>query len=167
MGYISFDYSKALDFFSQEEIDNLQSTVTALDKDLREGLGAGNDFTGWINLPRDYDKEEFARIKAAAKKIQEESEVLVVIGIGGSYLGARAAIDFLNHAFYNYLPRDKRKTPQVLFAGNSISSTYLQGLIDLIGDRDFSVNVISKSGTTTEPAIAFRVFKDLLIKKIW
>ena len=165
MGHISFDYSKALDFFSQEEIDNLQSTVTALDKDLREGLGAGNDFTGWINLPRDYDKEEFARIKAAAKKIQEESEVLVVIGIGGSYLGARAAIDFLNHAFYNYLPNDKRKTPQVLFAGNSISSTYLQGLIDLIGDRDFSVNVISKSGTTTEPAIAFRVFKDLLIKK--
>ena len=165
MGHISFDYSKALDFFNQEEIDNLQSTVTALDKDLREGLGAGNDFTGWINLPRDYDKEEFARIKEAAKKIQEESEVLVVIGIGGSYLGARAAIDFLNHAFYNYLPSDKRKTPQVLFAGNSISSTYLQGLIDLIGDRDFSVNVISKSGTTTEPAIAFRVFKDLLIKK--
>ena len=165
MGHISFDYSKALSFFSQEEIDNLQSTVTALDKDLREGLGAGNDFTGWINLPRDYDKEEFARIKAAAKKIQEESEVLVVIGIGGSYLGARAAIDFLNHAFYNYLPSEKRKTPQVLFAGNSISSTYLQGLIDLIGDRDFSVNVISKSGTTTEPAIAFRVFKDLLIKK--
>ena len=165
MGHISFDYSKALDFFSQEEIDNLQSTVTALDKDLREGLGAGNDFTGWVNLPRDYDKEEFARIKEAAKKIQEESEVLVVIGIGGSYLGARAAIDFLNHAFYNYLPSDKRKTPQVLFAGNSISSTYLQGLIDLIGDRDFSVNVISKSGTTTEPAIAFRVFKDLLIKK--
>ena len=165
MGHISFDYSKALDFFSQEEIDNLQSTVTALDKDLREGLGAGNDFTGWVNLPRDYDKEEFARIREAAKKIQEESEVLVVIGIGGSYLGARAAIDFLNHAFYNYLPSDKRKTPQVLFAGNSISSTYLQGLIDLIGDRDFSVNVISKSGTTTEPAIAFRVFKDLLIKK--
>ena len=165
MGHISFDYSKALGFFNQEEIDHLQSTVTALDKDLREGLGAGNDFTGWINLPRDYDKEEFARIKAAAKKIQEESEVLVVIGIGGSYLGARAAIDFLNHAFYNYLPSDKRKTPQVLFAGNSISSTYLQGLIDLIGDRDFSVNVISKSGTTTEPAIAFRVFKDLLIKK--
>ena len=165
MGHISFDYSKALGFFNQEEIDHLQSTVTALDKDLRERLGAGNDFTGWINLPRDYDKEEFARIKAAAKKIQEESEVLVVIGIGGSYLGARAAIDFLNHAFYNYLPSDKRKTPQVLFAGNSISSTYLQGLIDLIGDRDFSVNVISKSGTTTEPAIAFRVFKDLLIKK--
>ena len=165
MGHITFDYSKALTFFKQEEIDYLQSTVNALDKDLREGLGVGNDFTGWINLPRDYDKEEFARIKAAAKKIQEDSEVLVVIGIGGSYLGARAAIDFLNHAFYNYLPAEERKTPQVLFAGNSISSTYLQGLIDLIGDRDFSVNVISKSGTTTEPAIAFRVFKELLVKK--
>ncbi len=165
MGHISFDYSKALGFFNQEEINQLQSTVTAVDKDLREGLGAGADFTGWINLPRDYDKEEFARIKEAAKKIQEDSEVLVVIGIGGSYLGARAAIDFLNHAFYNYLPVEQRKTPQVLFAGNSISSTYLHGLIELIGDRDFSVNVISKSGTTTEPAIAFRVFKDLLIKK--
>ena len=165
MGHISFDYSKALGFFNQEEINQLQSTVTAVDKDLREGLGAGADFTGWINLPRDYDKEEFARIKEAAKKIQEDSEVLVVIGIGGSYLGARAAIDFLNHAFYNYLPAEQRKTPQVLFAGNSISSTYLHGLIELIGDRDFSVNVISKSGTTTEPAIAFRVFKDLLIKK--
>ena len=165
MGHISFDYSKALGFFNQEEIDQLQSTVTAVDKDLREGLGAGADFTGWINLPRDYDKEEFARIKEAAKKIQEDSEVLVVIGIGGSYLGARAAIDFLNHAFYNYLPAEQRKTPQVLFAGNSISSTYLQGLIDLIGDRDFSVNVISKSGTTTEPAIAFRIFKELLEEK--
>ena len=165
MGHISFDYSKALGFFNQEEINQLQSTVTAVDKDLREGLGVGADFTGWINLPRDYDKEEFARIKEAAKKIQEDSEVLVVIGIGGSYLGARAAIDFLNHAFYNYLPAEQRKTPQVLFAGNSISSTYLHGLIELIGDRDFSVNVISKSGTTTEPAIAFRVFKELLVKK--
>lgn len=165
MKHISFDYSKALSFFDQHEVDYLQSTVTALDKDLREGLGAGSDFTDWIQLPKDYDKEEFARIKAAAKKIQEDSEVLVVIGIGGSYLGARAAIEFLNNAFYNYLPASERKTPQIFFAGNSISSTYLHALINLIGDRDFSVNVISKSGTTTEPAIAFRVFKDLLIKK--
>lgn len=165
MTHISFDYSKALEFFQQHEVDYLQSTVTALDKDLREGLGAGNDFTGWIQLPKKYDQEEFARLKQAAKKIQQDSEVLVVIGIGGSYLGARAAIEFLNHSFYNYLPADKRKTPQIFFAGNSISSTYLNDLIELIGDRDFSVNVISKSGTTTEPAIAFRVFKDLLIKK--
>ncbi|MGY3725519.1 glucose-6-phosphate isomerase [Granulicatella balaenopterae] len=165
MKHISFDYSKALGFFDQHEVDYLQSQVTAVDKDLREGTGAGSDFTGWVNLPKSYDKEEFARIKAAAKKIQSDSEVLVVIGIGGSYLGARAAIDFLNNSFYNHLPASERKTPQVLFAGNSISSTYLHDLIQLIGDRDFSVNIISKSGTTTEPAIAFRVFKDLLIKK--
>ena len=165
MGHISFDYLKALGFFNQEEIDHLQSTVTALDKDLREGLGAGNDFTGWINLPRDYDKEEFARIKKAAAKIQSDSEVLVVIGIGGSYLGARAAIEFLTHSFNNLLSKEERKAPQIFFAGNSISSTYLADLINVIGDRDFSVNVISKSGTTTEPAIAFRVFKELLINK--
>ena len=165
MKHISFDYSKALGFFEQHEVDYLQSQVTAVDKDLREGTGAGSDFTGWVNLPKSYDKEEFVRIKEAAKKIQNESEVLVVIGIGGSYLGARAAIDFLNNSFYNHLPASERKTPQVLFAGNSISSTYLHDLIQLIGDRDFSVNIISKSGTTTEPAIAFRVFKDLLIKK--
>ena len=165
MPHITFDYSKALSFFDQHEVDYLQSQVTAVDKDLRNGTGAGNDFTGWVQLPKDYDKEEFARIKAAAKQIQSDSEVLVVIGIGGSYLGARAAIEFLNNAFYNHLPASERKTPQVLFAGNSISSTYLHDLIQLIGDRDFSVNVISKSGTTTEPAIAFRVFKDLLIKK--
>src|SRR5699024_396870 len=102
------------------------------------------------------DKEEFARIKEAAKKIQSDSEVLVVIGIGGSYLGARAAIDFLNHTFYNLLDEDKRQASQIFFAGNSISSTYISDLIEVIGDRDFSVNVISKSGTTTEPAIAFR-----------
>jgi glucose-6-phosphate isomerase len=143
----------------------MQTQVTAADKALREGTGPGNDFTGWIDLPKDYDKEEFARIKKAAEKIQSDSDVLVVIGIGGSYLGARAAIEFLQHSFYNVLPKEKRKTPQVFFAGNSISSTYLADLIEVIGDRDFSVNVISKSGTTTEPAIAFRVFKELLIKK--
>lgn len=160
---ITFDYQKALQFFGQHELDYLQSAVTAAHNDLRNGTGAGNDFIGWVNLPTDYDKAEFERIKAAAKKIQEESEVLVVIGIGGSYLGAKAAIDFLNHSFYNLDPA--RKTPQIFFAGNSISSTYLHDLIQVIGDRDFSVNVISKSGTTTEPAIAFRVFKDLLVKK--
>lgn len=165
MKHITFDYSKALTFFEQHELDYLKEQVKVLDKALREGTGAGSDFTGWVDLPRTYDREEFARIKEAAKKIQSDSEVLVVIGIGGSYLGARAAIDFLNHSFYNYLPANERKYPQVLFAGNSISSTYLHDLIQLIGDRDFSVNVISKSGTTTEPAIAFRVFKDLLIKK--
>lgn len=161
--HITFDYKKALQFFGEHEIAQMQSMVTVVDKDLREGTGAGSDFTGWVNLPVDYDKEEFARIKAAAKKIQSDSDVLVVIGIGGSYLGAKAAIDFLNHSFYNVNPN--RRTPQIFFAGNSISSTYLHDLIEVIGERDFSVNVISKSGTTTEPAIAFRVFKDLLIKK--
>jgi glucose-6-phosphate isomerase len=127
--------------------------------------GEGNDFLGWIDLPVDYDKDEFERIKKAAAKIQSDSEVLVVIGIGGSYLGARAAIEFLRHDFYNNVSKEVRKTPEIYYAGNNISSTYLAGLLEVIGDRDFSVNVISKSGTTTEPAIAFRVFKNLLEKK--
>ena len=113
----------------------------------------------------DYDKEEFARIKQAAAKIQSDSEVLLVIGIGGSYLGARAAIEFLRHSFYNMVSKEIRKTPEIYYVGNSISSTYLKHLIDVIGDRDFSVNIISKSGTTTEPAIAFRIFKEMLEKK--
>lgn len=165
MSHIQFDYSKVSTFVQDHELAYMQTQVTAADKALREKTGPGNDFVGWIDLPTNYDKDEFARIKAAAKKIQSDSEVLVVIGIGGSYLGARAAIEFLQHSFYNELPKEARQTPQILFAGNSISSTYLADLIELIGDRDFSVNVISKSGTTTEPAIAFRVFKELLIKK--
>ena len=127
--------------------------------------GAGNDYLGWISLPEDYDKEEFARIKKAAEKIKNDSEVLIVIGIGGSYLGAKAAIEFLSHTFYNNLPKEKRIYPEIYFAGTNMSSVYLNHLIDLIGDRDFSVNVISKSGTTTEPAIAFRVFKKMLEEK--
>ncbi|MGX7197632.1 glucose-6-phosphate isomerase [Enterococcus olivae] len=165
MGHISFDYSKVAPFVREHELDFLQSQVSAADKALREGTGPGSDFLGWIDLPENYDKEEFDRVKKAAEKIKSDSDVLVVIGIGGSYLGARAAIEFLQHSFYNALPKEERKTPQVVFAGNSISSTYLCDLIELIGDRDFSVNVISKSGTTTEPAIAFRIFKEMLIKK--
>ncbi|MGX7243463.1 glucose-6-phosphate isomerase [Enterococcus quebecensis] len=165
MSHIQFDYSNLTPFVADHELEYMQAQVTAVDKALREGTGAGSDFTGWIDLPENYDKDEFARIKKAAEKIQSDSEVLVVIGIGGSYLGARAAIEFLHHSFNNLLPADERKAPQVFFAGNSISSTYLADLINVIGDRDFSVNVISKSGTTTEPAIAFRVFKELLIKK--
>ncbi len=165
MGHISFDYSKVTPFVSEHELDYMQNQVTAADTALRNGTGAGNDFLGWIDLPENYDKEEFSRVKKAAEKIKSDSDVLVVIGIGGSYLGARAAIEFLQHSFYNALPKEQRKTPQVVFAGNSISSTYLADLIEMIGDRDFSVNVISKSGTTTEPAIAFRVFKELLINK--
>ena len=165
MGKITFDYSKAAQFISATEIDNMKPLAVEAKDVLTGRTGAGNDFLGWIDLPVDYDKEEFARIKAAAKKIQSDSDVLVVIGIGGSYLGARAAIEFLRHGFYNNITKDERKTPEIYFVGNNISSTYIAGLIDVIGDRDFSVNIISKSGTTTEPAIAFRVFKEMLEKK--
>ncbi|GEL14727.1 glucose-6-phosphate isomerase [Pediococcus cellicola] len=166
MAHISFDGSAVSKFVHYNELTEMQPLVTAADKELREGTGAGNDFRGFIDLPVDYDKSEFARIKAAAKKIQNNSEVFVAIGIGGSYLGARAAIDFLGNTFYNLLPKEQRNgIPQVFFAGNSISSTYLTDLVNLIGDRDFSINVISKSGTTTEPSIAFRVLKEKLVAK--
>ncbi|HEL1584618.1 TPA: glucose-6-phosphate isomerase [Streptococcus suis] len=166
MTHITFDYSKVLgQFVAPQEIDFLQSQVTALDADLRKGTGAGAEMLGWLDLPENYDKEEFARIKDAAAKIQADSDVLVVIGIGGSYLGAKAAIDFLNTSFVNLQTKEERKAPQILYAGNSISSSYLADLVDYVADKDFSVNVISKSGTTTEPAIAFRVFKELLVKK--
>ncbi|PEG79262.1 glucose-6-phosphate isomerase [Lactobacillus sp. UMNPBX18] len=152
-------------FILDAEISMMQPMVTVADEMLRKGAGAGSTYTDWLHLPTEYDKGEFARIQAAAKKIQSDSKVLVVIGIGGSYLGARAAIDFLNEYFNNYLPDEQRDFPQVLFAGNSIAPAYLNSLIKVIGDRDFSVNVISKSGTTTEPAIAFRVFKQMLEEK--
>ena len=163
MAHISFDSSKLTKFVHDNELGEMQAMVTAADKELREGTGAGNDFRGFLDLPVDYDKDEFARIKAAAKKIQDDSEVFVAIGIGGSYLGARMAVDFLSHTFRNYEPG--RKLPEVYFAGNSISGSYLADLVDMIGDRSFSLNVISKSGTTTEPSIAFRVLKAKLIEK--
>jgi glucose-6-phosphate isomerase len=148
-----------------EELKKMEAEVVKASRTLCEGKGAGNDFIGWIDLPVNYDKEEFARIKKAAEKIKSDSDVLIVIGIGGSYLGARAAIEALRHSFYNSVDKSVRETPEIYYAGNSISETYLADLIDVIGDRDFSLNVISKSGTTTEPAIAFRVLKELLIKK--
>ena len=165
MDKVTFDYSKAASFIGDNEVESMKKL--ALDaKELLVGkTGAGNDFLGWIDLPVNYDKEEFARIKKAAAKIQSDSEVLLVIGIGGSYLGARAAIEFLRHSFYNVVDKSVRKTPEIYFVGNSISSTYIKHLIDVIGDRDFSINMISKSGTTTEPAIAFRVFKEMAEKK--
>ncbi|ADD02855.1 Glucose-6-phosphate isomerase [Thermoanaerobacter italicus Ab9] len=162
---IGFDYSKALQFVSQKEIEYMERHAKlSLDMVLNKNA-QGNDFLGWVSLPRDYDKAEFERIKKAAQKIQSDSDVLVVIGIGGSYLGARAAIEMLSHSFYNLLPKSRRNTPEIYFAGNSISSTYLSDLLELIIDKDVSINVISKSGTTTEPAIAFRVFRDFLEKK--
>ena len=165
MSKVTFDYSKAAQFISEHEVENMKKLTLDAKEVLLGKSGAGNDFLGWIDLPVDYDKEEFARIKEAAKRIQGDSEVLLVIGIGGSYLGARAAVEFLRHGFYNMVDKSIRKTPEIYFVGNSISSTYIKHLIDVIGDRDFSINMISKSGTTTEPAIAFRVFKEMMEKK--
>lgn len=162
---LTFDYSKASGFIAEHEMDYMSELAAQAKDKLLAKTGAGNDFLGWIDLPVDYDKEEFARIKAAAEKIKGDSEVLLVIGIGGSYLGARAANEFLGHNFANVVSKDIRKAPEIYYVGNSISSTYIKHLMDVIGDRDFSVNMISKSGTTTEPAIAFRVFKELLEKK--
>ena len=147
---VTFDYSKAMQFIGENEITSIKAIAETAKNILVEKSGAGNDFLGWIDLPVNYDKEEFARIQKAADKIKNDSDVLVVIGIGGSY---------------NNLPKEVRKTPEIYYCGNSISSTYLQHLIDVIGDRDFSVNIISKSGTTTEPAIAFRIFKEMAEKK--
>ena len=162
---LNFNYQFAKKFFNESELKQIKPYVELANEVLTSKSGAGNDFLGWVDLPETYDKDEFARIKKAAEKIKNDSEVLVVIGIGGSYLGAKAAIEFLSHSFYNNLPKDKRKTPEIYFAGTNMSGVYLQHLIDVVGDRDFSVNVISKSGTTTEPAIAFRVFKKMLEEK--
>ena len=165
MGQVKFDYSKTAGYVHEHEVESMKALTESARKLLLSKSGAGNDYLGWIDLPVDYDKEEFARIKKAAEKIKSDSDVLVVIGIGGSYLGARAAIEFLGHNFFNSVSKDLRKAPEIYFVGNSISSNYLAGLVDVIGDRDFSVNIISKSGTITEPAIAFRVFKKMLEEK--
>ncbi|MEL3974478.1 glucose-6-phosphate isomerase [Rossellomorea oryzaecorticis] len=165
MTHIRFDYSKALSFFGEHELTYLSDAVKVAHHSLHEQTGAGSDFLGWVDLPVDYDKEEFSRIQKSAEKIKSDSDVLLVIGIGGSYLGARAAIEMLNHSFYNALPKEKRSTPQVLFLGQNISSTYMRDLMDLLDGKDFSINVISKSGTTTEPAIAFRIFRKMLEEK--
>ena len=162
---VSFDYSKASRFLGSDELQNFKTITLNARDTLLSKTGAGNDFLGWIDLPVCYDKEEFERIKATAKKIKEDSDVLLVVGIGGSYLGARAAIEFLSHSFYNYLDKSQRNTPQIIFCGNSISSKYIADIKDLLKDKDFSINIISKSGTTTEPAISFRVFKEMLIEK--
>lgn len=165
MGTIKFDYSKAIGFFKQHEIDCMQTYVKEAHNMIHEKTGLGNDFLGWVELPNNYDKEEFSRIKKAAQKIKSDSEVLLVIGIGGSYLGARAAIEMASHSFRNNIAKEDRKAPEIYYVGNNISSTYIMDLLDVIKDKDVSVNVISKSGTTTEPAIAFRIFKEFLEKK--
>lgn len=165
MRKINFDYSKATEFFCQNEIDVMQPYVDVAHDMLHNKTGLGNTFLGWIDLPKNYDKEEFDRIKKSAEKIKSDSDVLLVIGIGGSYLGSRAAIDMVSHSFRNGLKKEQRNAPEVYFVGHNISSTYIMDLLDIIEGKDISVNVISKSGTTTEPALAFRIFKDYLEKK--
>lgn len=151
------------DFVQPWEVSYLTPLVKTCTEMLENKTAAGNDFLGWVDLPNDYDKEEFARIQQAAQKIQKSSDVLVVIGIGGSYLGARAAIEFIRGQQYN--GTREAGIPEIYFVGNNISSSYLSDIVKIIGDRDFSVNVISKSGKTTEPAIAFRIFKKMVEDK--
>ena len=162
---ISFNFDNTKFKVSDAEIEAIRPRIEAAKKTLVERTGEGNDFLGWIDLPVNYDKVEFGRIKEAAAKIQSDSDVLLVIGIGGSYLGARAAIEALRHGFYNSVSKEIRKTPEIYYCGNNLSSTYISELVQVIGDRDFSVNVISKSGTTTECSVAFRLFKEKLEKK--
>ncbi len=162
---VRFDYSKAMEFIDGKALAELKAEALSARETLVTKSGAGNDFLGWVDLPVNYDREEFARIEQAAAKIREDSDVLFVIGIGGSYLGSRAANEFLNHTFYNGLSKAERKAPEIYYVGNSISGAYLADLLDLVKHRDFSINVISKSGTTTEPAVAFRIFRGLLEKK--
>lgn len=165
MKSLHFDYSKSSNFIKKYEIENIIPMAKVAQEMLANGTGAGSDFLGWVNLPTDCDKKEFDRIKKSAKKIQSDSDYLVVVGIGGSYLGARAVIEALNNNFKNFMSKEENKLPKIIFAGNSISSTYLSELVDFLKDKEFSINVISKSGTTTEPAIAFRVLKELLENK--
>ena len=160
MSNINIDFSST--GIPSADILKYSNKVEEIHTEFQKNKNNVKEFLGWLELPTNYDKEEFNRIKKAAKKIQKDSEVLIVIGIGGSYLGARAVIEALTNTFYNF---EKRNTPQILYAGNNISSRYIQDMIELIGNRDFSINVISKSGTTTEPAIAFRIFKEVLENK--
>ncbi|WP_430487738.1 glucose-6-phosphate isomerase [Priestia flexa] len=158
---ISFNYSNAKPFMQQKEIDSLSQFVQVAHSMLHEKTGPGSDFLGWVDLPITYNREEFSRIKEAAKRIRSNSDALVVIGIGGSYLGSRAAIEALSHTFHNQMD----DSTQIYFAGQNISSTYVSHLLELLEGKDISINVISKSGTTTEPAIAFRIFRDYMEKK--
>ena len=162
---IKFDASNARPFIKDTELDNLLPQIKLAHKQLTTMTGPGSEYLGWLELPRQYDRDEFARIRQAATRIRKSSDILVVIGIGGSYLGARAAIEMLTHSFTASLSNRQRKFPQVIFAGNNISSTYLADLFELLENKDVSVNVISKSGTTTEPAVAFRIFKSWMERK--
>ncbi|PIC77132.1 glucose-6-phosphate isomerase [Sporosarcina sp. P19] len=162
MSHITFDFSKASQYFGNYKVSFLEQTVESIHEQMHSGDSEHKNYLGWLDLPENYDREEFERIENTAKKIKETSEILVVIGIGGSYLGARAAIEMLQHSFYNMLSTEKREAPQILFVGHNLSSTYISHVIEMLNGKEFSINVISKSGTTTEPAIAFRIFRKLL-----
>lgn len=163
MNNISLDYSKS--FVEEYELENIKPYIETSHEILHNRVGPGKEYTGWVQLHNSIDKNEVERIKEASENIRDTSDVFVSIGIGGSYLGARACIEALNHNFYNELPRDKRKGPKIYFVGNNLSSSYLMDIFDLLDDKDISINVISKSGTTTEPAIAFRIFKEYMVKR--
>jgi glucose-6-phosphate isomerase len=165
MKKLKFDYSRALSFINQHEISYLGNYIKNAHTMLHSKNGPGSNYLGWVDLPINYDKKEFERIKDVAGQIQSDSDAFVVIGIGGSYLGARAAIEALSHSFYNQLPSSKRQTPEIYFAGNNLSSTYIADLLELLEEKKISINVISKSGTTTEPAVVFRIFKEYMEKR--
>ncbi|MDN4605935.1 glucose-6-phosphate isomerase [Sporosarcina highlanderae] len=165
MAHITFDYSKAIEHFGHYKVSFLEHSVQSIHNQMHSEASEHSNYLGWIDLPEMYDREEFENIQKTANRIRENSDILVVIGIGGSYLGARAAIEMLNHSFYNMLPKEKRRNPQIVFVGHNLSSTYMTHVMDLLEGKDFSINVISKSGTTTEPAIAFRIFRKLLEEK--
>ncbi|WP_088225146.1 glucose-6-phosphate isomerase [Desulfosporosinus sp. FKB] len=162
---IEFDYSYALPFLKQEEIMNMQPYISLAHDLLHLKMGVGSEYTGWVDWPLNYDKEEFARIKLTAQKIIAQSDVFLVIGIGGSYLGGKAALQMLNHTFYKQLPASKRTTPEIYFVGQQLSSVYLADLLEVLEGKEISVNVISKSGTTTEPAVAFRIIREYMEKR--
>ena len=165
MTHINFSYKKAIPFVSEQELTQMSDSVAVAHQTLHNKTAAGNNYLGWLDLPTTFDQEEFNRIKVSAEKINQDSDVLLVIGIGGSYLGARAAIDMLSHSFSHLLSKDERKAPEIIFVGHHISSTYMQELLDVLQNKDVSINVISKSGTTTEPALAFRIFRNFLEEK--
>ena len=163
MGNIKVDFKNARVF--EKNVMNYADKVSEIHKELHEKADDKSEFIGWLNLPTNYDKKEFEKIKKSAQKIQSDSDILLVIGIGGSYLGARAVIEALSSSFYNMQTLKQRRSTLVLFAGNNLSPNYINDLIEVIGNKDFSINVISKSGTTTEPAIAFRIFREILENK--
>lgn len=160
MDNITFDYSNS--FIEEHEMDCMKPIIQSSHRLLHDRVGIGKEFTGWINLPRNYNREEIEKVKAYANKIREDSQVFILVGIGGSYLGARACIEALNHNFYNNLSHEKRRGPEIYYAGNNISSNYILDLLDLMEDKNISINVISKSGTTMEPALAFRIFEEYM-----